>query len=377
MRKFLRHFGLVAVCALLAACGLRIPDPAPYLERCGAFERPAPDGTVTGVFFMTSRLPDCRHDRLKFPGERFPELHYGISDPSSDPRKGWDRPDSILLTPRDWKTALERQLATGNNRGRVLVYVHGYFNDFDDALQRGAILRGLYGGKVPTVVLSWPSRNRVQSYTYDAATIDWSQDHLDALLEQLAEMSDDVTLVSHSMGARAVLRAVERLDLVDPAKGRKVRRIVLASPDVDRDQMLREGGAIARLLAKREERKILIYVSKRDLALWASLDLHGYARLGSPGCRYDIVYARRTLANCHLAAPNERLAVVDTSAANAELGRVIRHNDFVKSCAVRADLRAFFRGQPPPHWRQPVTRPGEDLLGYRIAPDLVEAEACT
>lgn len=374
MRKILRHFGLLAVCATLAACGLRIPDPAPYLARCDAFVRPAPTGAVSGVFFMTSRLPDCRHDRLKFPGVRFPELHHGISDPSSDPLKGWDRPDSILLTPGDWEAVLARQMAS--NRGRVLVYVHGYFNDFDDALQRGAILRGLYGGKVPTVVLSWPSRNRVQSYTYDAATIDWSQDHLDALLLKLAEMSEDVTLVSHSMGARAVLRAVERLDLIDPVKGRKVRRIVLASPDVDRDQMLRENGAIARLLSSQPDRKILIYVSKRDLALWASLDLHGYARLGSPDCRYDVAYARRALTNCHLAAPNERLAVVDTSAANAERGRMIRHNDFVKSCAVRADLRAFFRGQLSPPWRQPVTRPDEDLVGYRIAPDLVDAEVC-
>lgn len=376
MRKILRHFGLPAVCAVLGACGLRIPDPAPYLARCDAFIRPVPADTVSGLFFMTSRLPDCRRERLDFRGVRFPELHYGVSDPDPDSSKAWDKPHSILLAQSDWEATLRRELMAGNNRGRMLVYVHGYFNDFDDAVQRAAILRGLYDRRVPTVALSWPSRNRAQSYVYDAATIEWSQDHLDALLLRLAEMSEDITLVSHSMGARAVVRAVERLDLEDPAKGRKVRRIVLASPDVDRDQMLRENGAIARLLSRQDDRRILIYVSERDLALRASRDTHGYSRLGSSDCRYDVDYQRRSLTDCYLAAPNDRLAVVDTSAAQAERGRLIRHNDFVKSCAVRADLRAFFRGQAPPPWRQPVSRPGENLLGYRIAPELVDAEAC-
>ena len=376
MRTILNLFGLLAGSALLAACGLRIPDPAPYVARCEAFARPAPAETVGGLFFMTSRLPDCRGERLLFPGIRYAELHYGISDPAPDPSVSWDRPDSILLTQADWEAALGRDLRAGGNRGRVLVYVHGYFNDFDDALQRAAILRTQYGREVPTVVVSWPSRNRPQSYSYDEDTIEWAQDHLDGLLRRLAETSDDITLVGHSMGARAVMRAVERLDLEDPASGRKVGRVVLASPDIDRDQMLRGNGTVARVLARQPERKVLIYVSRRDLALRASRDTHGYSRLGSSDCRYDVAYARRSLADCHIAAPNERLAVVDTSAARAERGRLIRHNDFVKSCAVRADLRAFLRGQAPPVWREPVTRPGEGLIGYRIAPELVDPAVC-
>ena len=212
MRTILNLFGLLAGSALLAACGLRIPDPAPYVARCEAFARPAPAETVGGLFFMTSRLPDCRGERLLFPGIRYAELHYGISDPAPDPSVSWDRPDSILLTQADWEAALGRDLRAGGNRGRVLVYVHGYFNDFDDALQRAAILRTQYGREVPTVVVSWPSRNRPQSYSYDEDTIEWAQDHLDGLLRRLAETSDDITLVGHSMGARAVMRAVERLD---------------------------------------------------------------------------------------------------------------------------------------------------------------------
>ena len=371
----MRLLSLVALCGLLSACGLRIPDPAPYLAQCDEFRRAAPEGPVTGVFFMTSRMPDCRKQRLDFPGIRYPELHFGISEPSPIPSEGWDKPSSFLLAPADWEASLQRDVRAGG-KGRVLVYVHGYLNDFDDVLQRAAILRGQYDRRVPAIAVSWPSRNRVQGYSYDEDSIEWAQDHLDALLARLAETSDEIVLIGHSMGARAVVRAVERLDLEAPAKGRKIARIVLASPDIDRDQMLRENGALARLLSRQTNRKVLIYVSRRDIALRASRDTHGYSRLGSSDCRYDVEFERRALTDCHLTGPNERLAIVDTSAADAEYGRLIRHNDFVKSCAVRADLRAFLRGQAPPAWRQPVTRPDEALLGYRIAPELVEAEAC-
>jgi esterase/lipase superfamily enzyme len=228
-------------------------------------------------------------------------------------------------------------------------------------------------------VLSWPSRNRPQDYIYDEAAIEWSQDHLDALLLQLARMSDDITLVGHSMGGRALVRSVERLDLEHAELGAKIRRIVLASPDIDRDQVLRENGALARLLARQPDRKILIYVSRRDVANRVSRGLHGYSRLGSSDCRYDVTYANWALGrdgNCHLTAPNERFAIVETSAARADRAGVFRHADFIKSCAVRADLKTFLRGQAPPPWRVPVTRPGENLIGYRIAPELVDTEVC-
>src|SRR5687767_16009704 len=130
MQRILSHFGLLVACALLAACGLRIPDPAPYLVRCDEFRRPAPESAVTGVFFMTSRMPDCRKQRLDFPGFRYPELHFGISDPSPIPSEGWDQPISFLLAQSDWEAALRRDVQAGG-KGRVLVYVHGYLNDFD------------------------------------------------------------------------------------------------------------------------------------------------------------------------------------------------------------------------------------------------------
>ena len=213
----------------------------------------------------------------------------------------------------------------------------------------------------------------------DEDNIAWAQDYLDDLLLSLSAMSDDITIVSHSMGARALLRAVERLDLEDRGRGGNVRRIVLASPDVDRDQVLRANGTLTRLLSQ-QNRTVLIYVSQRDIGNRASQWVHGYARLGSSDCRYDVVFARRSLGrdgNCHLAVSNERLAIVETSATSAD--GIFRHHDFVDACAARVDLAAFFRNNEI-KWREPVERPGESLVGYRIVPDLITdqqmAEVC-
>ena len=121
MRRILSYFGLLAVCGLLAACGLKIPDPAPYLARCDEFTRPAPTGAVSGLFFMTSRLPDCRRDRLKFAGFRDPQVRFGISDLPPQGDKPWYRHESVLLESADWQAALRRELDAGDNDGRLLV----------------------------------------------------------------------------------------------------------------------------------------------------------------------------------------------------------------------------------------------------------------
>lgn len=373
MRQILSHLGLLAVCGLLAACGLNIPDPAPYMARCEAFERQAPSGPISGLFFMTSRLPDCRGNQLLFAGFRDPRVRFGISDLPLEGSEPWKRHASILLDDADWQATLQRELHADNNAGRLLVYVHGYYNNFEDALRTASNLRELYYRGVPTVVVSWPSRNDRLAYTEDEDSIGWAQDYLDELLLQLSVTSDDITIVSHSMGARAVLRAVERLDLEGAGTGRHVRRIVLASPDVDRDQVLRPNGVISRLM-RQEGRKILVYASQRDIANRASQWVHGYSRLGSSDCSFDVVFARRSLAaegDCHLTTSNERLAIVDTSDAPGH--DLARHHDFVETCAGRVDLSAFFRDKDIT-WRERIERserPGQSLVGYRIAPALI------
>jgi esterase/lipase superfamily enzyme len=374
MRTILTHCVLIAASVSLAACGgVRIPRPQPFIADCPRFTRPAPAEPVGGFYFATSRLPDCREDRLQFTGYRDPHVSFGISDLPSQGDEPWKQHTSILLAKTPWRNALQRSIDADGNEGRLIVYVHGYYNNFEDALHRASNLRALNSPGVPVVVFSWPSLNRRPDYTRDEDSIAWAQDQLDELLLELSEMSREITIVSHSMGARAVLHAVERLDLRDPAKGGRVRRIVLGSPDIDRDQVLRRHGLFERLL-RQPQRQILAYVSRHDRAIGLSLAVHGYARLGSSRCDYDVMFARRELGengDCHLAAENENLAIVDTS--DAVPTTRARHHDFVATCAGRADLAAFLRGEPI-EWRQRIERTeetGNRLVGYRIVPERI------
>ncbi len=72
---------------------------------------------------------------------------------------------------------------------------------------------------VPTVSVVWPSRKRYLSYLYDASSIAWSQGYIDSLLLALVEKSDNITLVAHSMGGRALVGAIRRLNLAKPRQG--------------------------------------------------------------------------------------------------------------------------------------------------------------
>lgn len=366
-RRMRRSPIMLAACLLLAGCGLKIPDPVPYLAGCSTSEfAVAPDGEAQ-FFFLSSALPDCREGALTMAPFRHPVLTYGSGT------YGWDaprEPTPPTLRQHDetqWLAAIAQQVASEKADGRLLIFIHGYNTTFDEAHEMAARIGELAGGDVPLVLLHWPSRGNVLSYAIDESTIAWTQGPLEAVLADLTQQAEDITIVAHSMGARAAIRSVVALDGYRGSRPDRVRRVVLASADEDRDRVLRKGGSIDLLL--RYKRDILVYSSYRDSALNLSRIAHGYARLGSSDCTYDILYARRVLGklgNCHRAAPREGLALVSTSLTNA--GKDYDHNDFIEDCRTRADFAAFLRGEPPPPFRRDIS--DGDLSGYEIAPDM-------
>ena len=365
--------GILAAAALLllTGCGLNIPDPVPYLAGCATRDfTGAPEGEAQ-FFFLTSALPDCRTGTLEMAPFRHPVLTYGSG------LYGWDAPRKpmppVLMQHKEgqWLTAIGDAVARPKAKGRLLVFIHGYNTTFEEAHEMAAQIRELAGADVPLVLFHWPTRASALSYPIDEATIAWAQSPLDAALAQLTTRAEDITIVAHSMGARAAIRSVEALDGYRSARPDRVRRIVLASADEDRDRVLRKGGSIDLLL--RYKRQVLVYASYRDTPLDLSRRAHGYARLGSTDCKYDILFARRVLGklgNCHRAAPREGLAMVSTSLINP--ADHYDHNDFIEDCRTRADFAAFLRDAPAPSFRRDI---GDgDLTGYEIAPDVPDPE---
>ena len=362
---------MALLASLLTACGLNPPDPIPFVERCETVPVSMPSsGGVKHFFWLSSALPDCRDDAVQLANYRYPQETFGTGSYEVLAADDVQTPDLTLNDATDWREALGNAIARPGNEGRLIVFIHGYATSFDEAHMDGTGVRELAGEDPPLVVLHWPSRDSAADYLRDRSSVLWAQDTISDTLAELSLVADDITVVTHSMGAQAGTRAVLALESRQDARPQAIKRLVFASPDYDRHLAVRPGGTLDKLL--RYERDILVYASARDRALQLSGTANGYARLGSTRCADDLDYERSQRRDdqwCHLVMPRKGLAIVETGPSDAE--GLLRHNDFLKSCQVREDLAAFLRGEEPPQFRTRIEEDG--LVGYKIDP-LMEYE---
>ena len=168
---------------------------------------------------------------------------------------------------------------------KVLVFVHGFNNRFDEALYRFAQIH--HDAKAPSipVLFTWPSRGdmRLRSYAYDRDSATYSRDALEELLDILASFPNinEVAILAHSMGNWLVLEALRGRSLrmakvTGKAKVDKLKNAMLVAPDVDVDVFRTQ---IQRMGTNRP--KFLLFVSQDDGALKASRFIGGdVQRLG-------------------------------------------------------------------------------------------------
>ena len=157
----------------------------------------------------------------------------------------------------------------------VLIFVHGYNTSFDEAIIRAVQLQTDLKLSGRVICFSWPSRGSIFGYGADAAMAEASERHLMSLLRLVASLSSNafVHVMAHSMGNRALLRAVSRLS--ESGDLFKLRQVVLAAPDVG--QSLFE--ELAPVYVERSDRST-IYASKSDRALMGSRFLYARGRAG-------------------------------------------------------------------------------------------------
>lgn len=176
-------------------------------------------------------------------------------------------------------------MAKQTGRTKVLVFVHGFNNRFDDAVYRFAQI--VHDSKVPVipVLFTWPSRGevRLRSYTYDRESANYSRDALESLLNSLTSYPSvsEVSVLAHSMGNWVALealrgRAMRGGQTAASLKADKLKNLMLVAPDVDvdvfRTQIQRMGSARPR---------IALFVSQDDSALGLSKIIWGdVPRLG-------------------------------------------------------------------------------------------------
>lgn len=259
---------------------------------------PAAEGAiVVPVFYGTDRAPSNNLDG-RYGGDRG-EPGYGIAEVSV-PTDSTVRAVGELSGPKWWRlefrpdktkhvvlrdvrplardafvTALRDGLASAD-QADALLFVHGYNVGFADAARRAAQLAVDLQFPGRTLLYSWCSAGNPHKYTVDEATIEWSTPHFEAFLRMaLTEIgAGSVHVIAHSMGNRALVRALERFSGL-PSGAAHLRQIVFAAPDVDADTFRQ----IAAAFHGRAER-FTLYASSTDIALKASKLVHGYPRAG-------------------------------------------------------------------------------------------------
>jgi esterase/lipase superfamily enzyme len=139
----------------------------------------------------------------------------------------------------------------------------------------------------PPPYYSWPSRGSVPAYTIDEQNIEWAQSNLRRYLEDFFTRSEaqNVYLIAHSIGNRALTRAVASLLKDRPDLRSRLKEVILAAPDIDAEVFKRD---IAPALTA-AGRPVTLYASSEDQALAASRTVHGYPRAGESGAGLVIV----------------------------------------------------------------------------------------
>lgn len=183
-----------------------------------------------------------------------------------DPRKHIMLRDVTSYSNRVFHAELKRTLAEKGDS--ILVFVHGYNVDFDNAARRTAQLASDLEFAGAPVFFSWPSQGNWYEYRRDEKQVELAVPLLKRFLLEVAHKSKakSIHLIAHSMGNRALTTAIQEMETASNAPATKFNQIVLAAPDIDADIFR---SRIAPALLGHAQR-VTLYASSNDLALTAS-----------------------------------------------------------------------------------------------------------
>jgi esterase/lipase superfamily enzyme len=319
------------------------PCPQQIIGISGGFEDPNSFFTKVRVFYATDRNPTGNKEPKKYFGsERAKRIQYGscvVSIPRGhtpgnlESPKWWklefsEAPSKHVtllkvapLREKDFFKLVSDRMLAGNRR-RAFIFIHGYNVSFEDAARRSAQMSfDLAFDGVP-VFYSWPSRGDLTEYPADENTVMWTSTNLKLFLRDFAKRTaaEDIYLIAHSMGNRALSDAISTLLQEHPGLRKRFKEIILAAPDID-------AGIFERDIAPKmiaASKNVTLYTSSDDRALKASEKFHGGpARAGDGGENLVIVRGIET---------------IDATGTDASF---LAHSYFSESNSVISDLKGL------------------------------------
>jgi esterase/lipase superfamily enzyme len=294
---FLARWALLA--ALLIALVACVSRPGSSILQPAGTTRDATTRDVT-IFVATLRTPKLgasvgfnsgRSQTLRF-------ARYEISIPAAhqtdkiewpgeppDPATEFVTTNAGRLSEAEFRSSIAGEVGGGRS---IRLFVHGYNNSLQETVYRLAqITADAHDNRVP-VLFAWPSQGRPLSYSADRAAAAASADGLARTIEILtARPRARVVMLAHSMGGWL---AMETLTKMSRERRRAVferfSNVVLAAPDIDVEDMVRQLEIIGRL-----PRPLTLLVSSDDSALTLSRIVSGGRRVGADDVRDPWVQA--------------------------------------------------------------------------------------
>ena len=289
-RRMPRVLRRVIIAGLLALAGCA-GRPEGVLVPSG---KVPPGVSTVDLLVATTRAPS-RQPGVLFSGERGSEIEMRditVSIPPeanrkigqvqwpaklpADPMKDFS---TVSVTPIETVKAgrawLDRALPKSR---RVLVFVHGFNNKYEDAVYRFAQIVHDSKTDAAPVIFTWPSRASIFDYSYDKESTNYSRDALEELLRAIVAKPEvgEVTVMAHSMGTWLAVETLRQMAIRDGRVPGKIQQVILASPDLDVDVF----GQQLRALGK-ERPHFTLFVSRDDRALTLSRRISGNVdRLG-------------------------------------------------------------------------------------------------
>jgi esterase/lipase superfamily enzyme len=295
----------------------------------------APGAAQVEMLVATTRRPAPEPPGALYSGERATGLTYvdiAISIPPDAARTigevQWPQrmpadPARDFATVKADKVDRQRMFArlreeARRNGGRVLLFVHGFNNRFEDAVMRFAQIAHDSKSRAAPVLFTWPSRGKLLAYGYDRESTNYSRDALEQLFDMLAAEPAvrEVSVLAHSMGNWVTLEALRQSAIRRGRIPAKIANVMLAAPDVDVDVFRTQ---LAALGPRRPH--LALFVSQDDQALRFSRRVWGSVpRIGAIDPESE-PYRSEFLKN--------RITVLDLTRIKGEGG--LNHDKFATS----------------------------------------------
>ncbi|MEE9404056.1 MAG: alpha/beta fold hydrolase [Algisphaera sp.] len=284
------------------------------------FDPPKPFGLL-----LTTAPPRVIQETLSGQGDDGPNTIHTRFVPRTDPGRGAFRFAKALNAEMD---------ATAHQE--IYVYVHGYYNTFDNAIETAANLHHYNGRHGAVIAFAWPSQKHLWDYAQDRESATYAVTDLRDLLIFLADHTEaqKIHIIAHSMGTFLTSNTLREMRLIGYTETPEALRerfrlgdIVLVAPDIDVDvlqkRFFREG-------FEQVAERLTMYVSPDDQALnWATRLLFGIVRAGSVTGNY-LTKVQRLWLKAH---PN--VAMIDISGQKTY---GIGHSHHTQNPGVASDL---------------------------------------